>query len=269
MKFTILGANGFVGSALAKYLIDCGDQVHLLERSQSSWMEKILNHHLGTVFYCVGLTADFRKKPHETVEAHVCLLNQVLQKAQMDKLIYLSSTRIYECMQSTQELMPVLSDPNQSGHLYNLSKLMGESICLHGRRDAAVVRLSNVYGDGMKSENFLSAVLKEAATKNRVELQTSASSSKDFIHINDVVSYLRKIAVSGKHEIYNLASGRNTSNAEIAEVLMAQGINVYYSKETSTWSMPQIEVSRLESEFGGVRYNLLNDLPQLLKTTIN
>lgn len=269
MNFTILGGNGFVGSALADYLIGCGDQVQLLERSQSSWMEKILKQDLGTVFYCIGLTADFRKKPHETVEAHACLLNQVLQKAQMDKLVYLSSTRIYECMQSTQESMPVVSDPNQPGHLYNLSKLMGESICLHGRSNTTVVRLSNVYGDGMKSENFLSTVLKEAATKNRVELQTSATSSKDFIHINDVVSYLRKIAVSGKHEIYNLASGRNTSNAEIAEVLVAQGIDVSYSKESRTWSMPPIEVSRLESEFGGVGHNLLNDLPLLLKTTIN
>jgi len=268
MKFTILGANGFVGSALAEYLIGCGDQVQLLERSQPSWFEKISEQDLGTVFYCIGLTADFRKKPHETVDAHVCLLNQVMQKARMDRLIYLSSTRIYERMQSTQESLPIISDPNHSGHLYNLSKLMGESICLHSKKDSAVVRLSNVYGHGMSSENFLSAVLKEAATNKSVELQTSAASSKDFISIDDVVCYLRKIAVSGKHSVYNLASGRNTSNAEIAQVLTDMDIHVDYSEGAHTWSMPPIDVSRIENEFGGVRRNLVNDLPQLVKTRV-
>lgn len=266
MKFTILGANGFVGSALAKHLISCDDQVNLFKRSQSSWIEKLLEQDLGTVFYCVGLTADFRKKTHETIEAHVCLLNQILQSARMDKLIYLSSTRIYECMQSTHESLPILTDPNQLGHLYNLSKLMGESICLHGRKDAAVVRLSNVYGHGMCSENFLSAVLKEASTNKRVELQTTANSSKDFIHIDDVVTYLRRIALNGKHRIYNLASGRNTSNAQVAQVLTDMGIDVSYSDGAASWSMPTIDVSRIENEFGGVRRNLVDDLPQLVKT---
>jgi hypothetical protein len=46
------------------------------------------------------------------------------------------------------------------------------------------------------------------------------------------------------------------------------GIDVSYSEETASWSMPPIDVSRIENEFGGVRRNLVDDLPQLVKTAV-
>jgi len=33
----------------------------------------------GHVIYCIGLTADFRQKPFETIEAHVSKLAEVAQ----------------------------------------------------------------------------------------------------------------------------------------------------------------------------------------------
>ncbi len=51
---------------------------------------------------------------------------------------------------------------------------MGESACLgSGLANVRVARLSNVFGRDLASENFLTAVLREAVTEKRVSLRTA------------------------------------------------------------------------------------------------
>ena len=82
---------------------------------------------LGHVIYAIGVTADFRWKPFETVDAHVSTLAQLLKNSQFDSWLYLSSTRVYgsaTIQQLAQETQPVTVYPNADG-LYDISKLMG------------------------------------------------------------------------------------------------------------------------------------------------
>src|SRR5215204_2623584 len=88
--FTILGASGFIGSRLAKRLGALG-----LEYQGVGRHDVLPAASLGNVIYCIGLTADFRSRPFDTVEAHVCKLLHVLRNCEFDLLLYLSSTRLY------------------------------------------------------------------------------------------------------------------------------------------------------------------------------
>ena len=63
---TILGSSGFVGSNLKNKLVSVGINTYTPHRS-----EELSGKNLGHVIYCIGLTADFRTKPFETIEAHV------------------------------------------------------------------------------------------------------------------------------------------------------------------------------------------------------
>lgn len=247
--FTVLGASGYVGSHLVAHLRSCGYPVWAPARGDV----EIFSRPLGHVFYCVGLTADFRTRPFETVEAHVGFLADVLQRAQFESLLYLSSTRVYMGGSSTQEDAPLTVCPAEPAHLYNLSKLAGESLChASGRPGVRVVRLSNVVGPDMEptSGNFIASLL-NGARMGHIFLQSSLESTKDYIHVNDVMEGLFLIAVKGCSSTYNLASGKNTTHKEWMH-WMVQNIGCDFSVELNAQvqHFPEIEVGKMEKEFG-------------------
>src|SRR5688572_26915815 len=87
---TVLGASGFIGSRLVSHRAATGAGFQAVVR-----MEALSTRPLVPVIYCIGLTADFRSRPLNTVEAHVCKLLEVLRKCEFESLLYLSSTRLY------------------------------------------------------------------------------------------------------------------------------------------------------------------------------
>lgn len=255
MKFTVLGASGFVGGHLAKVL---EGEVYAPNRDDRDWLQ----HDLGHVFYCIGLTANFRERPFDTVEAHVCLLRRVLEQAQFESLTYLSSTRVYEGAASTDEAGALQVSPANPGHLYNLSKLMGESLCLASERKTRIARLSNVFGCGMQ-QSFLAQVLEQAVNTGRVRFLTAAASAKDYVSVNDVVRWLPRIALDGAHAIYNLASGKNLSNADLGSLLQEKGVEASYAADAPEWSFPAIAARRLTQEFGAAQHSLPDEFDAL------
>ena len=125
MKFTVLGATGFIGSHLVRHLVQEGHEVWSPAKNEQS----IFSNPLGHAFYCVGLTADFRQKPFDTLRAHVGLLGDILEHADFTTLTYFSSTRVYFRNEQTSEDDSLVVVPNDPSDLYNLSKLAGESLC--------------------------------------------------------------------------------------------------------------------------------------------
>jgi nucleoside-diphosphate-sugar epimerase len=264
MKVTVLGSTGFIGSHLVEFLNSEGFSVYTPNRNSCNWIDELLSNDLGHIIYCIGFTSNFRSSPFAAVEAHVCLLKKILEHSKMDSLTYLSSTRVYENSTATDEDAILQIMPANPENLYNVSKLMGESLCFSSSQKTKVVRLSNVYGDDANSNNFLTAILKEAAKENRVNFLTSFDSSKDYISIRDVVKFLSKIAIEGRDQIYNLAKGCNTTNEEIASFLRREGVETNYVESPTQWIFPQINVDKLNKEFGYVSESLIKNLPELL-----
>ena len=91
MKFTIFGSRGFIGSNLLQKLKHSNVECYTPDIHNN----EILKENLGHVIYAIGLTADFRERQFDTVEAHVCLLHDLLKNATFDSFLYLSSTRVY------------------------------------------------------------------------------------------------------------------------------------------------------------------------------
>lgn len=213
---TVLGASGFIGSNIVKKLVS--DNIPFYAPSKT---DNLTNRDLGDVIYCIGLTADFRTKPFETVTAHVCKLNEVLSQCEFSSLTYLSSTRVY--INSTSgfaaETDPLMVHPMNPDDLYTLTKLTGERLCLSSGKNTKIARLSNVCGKADSPTNFLFQLIDDIQKTGKVELHQTLTSAKDYILMNDVVELLINIALKGKEKIYNLASGVNTTNAEIIENL--------------------------------------------------
>ncbi|QZA79208.1 NAD-dependent epimerase/dehydratase family protein [Deefgea tanakiae] len=247
MKFTVLGASGYIGRSLCKFLMMQGHEVFAPYRDDP----KIFTDDLGYVVYAIGLTADFRSKSFETVQAHVGVLQQVLQYSRFSSLLYLSSTRLYSGAESTQEEADLMVRSQNPSDLYNLSKLLGESLCLNsGRSNVRIVRLSNVIGgENEGSDLFFFSLLRDARAGS-IKLQSHPDSEKDYVLIEDAIELIYRITVQGNFNVYNVASGCNLSHRQLIAIMSkAFGCNVEFADGAKVISFPVIDINRIVEEY--------------------
>lgn len=247
--FTIFGAGGFVGSALRAALARKGRAVRAIGRED--WPAE--GEALGHGIFAIGLTADFRQRLDQTIEAHVVALHRALTRYRFESFLYLSSTRVYAGASSTLEEAALSVRPAEPDQLYNISKLAGEALCL-ARENAAVrvARLSNVYGPGQEPASFLPTVLAEARRAGRVTIRQASTSAKDYVSIDGVIARLVAIAEGGRARIYNVASGRNVSHGEIAAMIGRAGRVAEFEADAPEATFPPIDCRRAEAEFGPI-----------------
>ncbi|MDP3488689.1 MAG: NAD-dependent epimerase/dehydratase family protein [Phenylobacterium sp.] len=242
--WTVIGAGGFIGGRLVHALRARGEDVYAPARGEGGLFER----DLGRVFYCAGLTGDFAVRPFDTVEAHVTLLAQVLAKARFERLIYLSSTRLYDSLGAAggREDDILAFDPAAPRNVYDLSKALGENLTL-ARSDGrgAVARLSNVFDLAQGASGFLPELLQKARLAKAITLESAPGAVRDYVHADDVIAALLAMGEGDTSGIVNVASGRNVSNADLAQVFAAAGWTLNLAPERPMPSAPHCAVERL------------------------
>lgn len=262
--FTVLGSTGFIGRHLAAALSHQGHLVHTPARNTPC------PDNPGHIIYAIGLTGNYRERPLDTLDAHVTGAARLLEKGEFTSLTYLSSTRIYR-KHPMQEIVDEDSDITlDSGFdsVYDYSKLYGEALCLSSRLPGVrIARLSNVYGGGMSAGSFLGAITRDIALHGGTAIDDHPDSAKDFISIDQTVQALINIATKGTAPLYNVASGRNTPNREIAAALCAAGHAVSFSGKTpGPRIFATISNQKYSREFGALGSDLLAALPALVSS---
>jgi len=261
MRFTIIGATGFIGGALVVKLRAMGFEVLTPSREIG-----VLPPASGHVIYAAGVTADFRQRPFETLNAHTTHAAHILSQGDFDSFLYLSSTRVYRHAGSGEESVAIPVHSDDPEQLYDLTKLAGEAIChASGRHGVRIVRLANVLGSDFNSQNFVFDLIRSACDSGKIELRSSLDSAKDYIRLEDVVDLLPRIALGGQHTCYNLASGRNIAHRELLEpILAASGASLTVREGAQRIISPQINIDRLRGEFAFEPTPVLSILPTLV-----
>lgn len=255
MSVTVVGARGFVGRRLAQRLAEAGASPWTPAKGDP----QLLKRDLGVVYYCAGLTADYDRRPFDAVEAHASLISEILRAGRFDRLVYCSSTRLYDGLPQADvdEATSLVFDPADPRRVYDLSKGLGENLTLARSGGRGVVaRLSNVYDATEGAPGFLSEWLDKARRSRDLTLDSSPHIRRDYIHLDDVVSAL--IAIAGGSGIYNVAAGQLTSNAEIAAAFAAEGWRVGFTGEANPAPPPNASVARLAGL--GVRARSVTDV---------
>ena len=242
--FTVLGASGFVGQRLVSTLTS---------RQLACWVParqspEIFQRPLGTVFYCIGLTADYAQRPFDTVEAHVSYLARVLAEADFQHIVYLSSTRLYDGLPVAEGRGDTLLhlSPASPRHLYDLSKALGENLCLTtaaGR--SSIARLSCVYDAAPGSPGFLSELLQRVTHDKGFTLDSSPGYCRDYITLDDTVASLIAMGTQQASGIFNVASGRNTFNQDIADTLRPLGVDIHFSRAGDAMHLARCDIDNL------------------------
>jgi nucleoside-diphosphate-sugar epimerase len=246
MPTTVVGAAGFVGRRLVERLRAAGETPWTPAKGDP----ELITRELGVVYYCAGLTADYDARPFDTVEAHASLVSEILRAGRFERIVYLSSTRLYDGLAKAEvdEAEPLVFDPADPRRVYDLSKALGETLVMTraGGR-GRVARLANVYDWADGAPGFLSEWLIRARTEKQIALQSSPFLARDYIHLDDVVDALIALAASPEPQIVNVASGELCANGEIAEVFEACGWRVRFSGDARPPSPPNARIDRLRA----------------------
>ena len=261
-RFTIMGSQGFIGTRLSCYLRRRNHEVLTPLRGQNP------RGAAGHLVYCIGLTADFSQRPFDTVDAHTSLFASVLRDTDFESCTYLSSTRLYDSQGgiSAAEEQPLLLEPRNSRHLYDLSKALSESLgfCC-GRNNVRVARLACVYDDDHDSPGFLHELMR-GVFSGRFEVNSYCNVQRDYVHISKVCEAIERMALRGESFTYNVASGRNTSNAEIFNCIEANtGISIRHLGSLTPEPLPVcVDVTRMREELGITPRSVLDDIAKWL-----
>jgi nucleoside-diphosphate-sugar epimerase len=264
-RLTVFGHTGFIGSNIVKHAQDEGRELILPKRGQ------IPKEKLGDIIYAIGITSGFAQYPCETVNAHVCFLKEILEKGDFDNFLYISSVRVYYNLTESHvdENTNLIINVLEPSEIYNISKLMGESLCLSlQKKNIKIVRLSNVFGEGMTNKNFLGDVLHQAITSNHVTINQPKDSSRDYISINDVISSLFYIVNFGEYNLYNVSSGKNVLHYEIADILEKYGVKVRFTNSSNRIISPVILNNRLSREYIFPKNSVIDYIEKILKQNI-
>jgi len=244
MATTVIGAAGFVGQRLTAALTARGEAPWTPAKGDPD----LLTRDLGVVYYCAGLTADYDARPFDTVEAHASLVSRILQAGRFQRMIYASSTRLYDGLALAQvdEATPLSFEPADPRRTYDLSKALGENLVMtrSGGR-GAVARLANVFDWRDGAPGFLSEWLIRARTERDLTLDSSANVARDYIHLDDVVAGLMAMAGAPDPGIVNVASGELVTNGEIAEVFTAAGRRVEFTRDGRPAPPPRASAAKL------------------------
>lgn len=242
-RYTVIGASGFIGARAVEMLRTAGEDVFAPRRD-----DDLDGADLGRVFYCAGLTGDYRSRPFDAVEAHVGRLSRILEHGRFERLVYLSSTRVYDANPEAggREDAPLRVNPNDPEHLYELTKLLGENLAVNrsGGRGAAA-RLSYVFDWTPDAAGFLSDWLKQAAATRKLTIASSGAAGRDYIHRDDAVDALRTILDGGESEVINVASGQILTNLALATVFEDAGWAVTFNQADGAPAAGAPDIGRL------------------------
>jgi len=259
--FTVVGARGFIGSALVERLRGEGHDVRGVAHTDA------LPSPAGHVIYASGIAAAAAPDVAYAYEVHVEGVRRIIAAGAAASLLYISSTRVYGAAADTRESAQLIVEP-AAKDVYRVSKIAGEALCLAAEQPAArVARLSNVIGPSFRSTLFMSDILRQAATTGRIQVRTTRDSAKDYLAIDDACRYLIAIALGGRERIYNVAFGANVENGAILDALArASGANVDIAAGAARAVTAPITAERLHGEFGPAQTPILESLPELYRT---
>ena len=245
--YTIFGSSGFIGSELVKYLEKNNSKVFIPKRKQKKFQKN-----LGDVVYCVG-SDNWKKFPKQGFESNLGHLKEILFNNKFNSFLFLSSTRIYvnNNNKSTKENSFIKINSSNQNDYYNLLKLASESVCLNSnKKNIKIIRLSNVLGNNFNSPLVFPSLIRDAIKKNEITISINKNSTKDYIHINEVINLIFKIIKVGKKKIYNLASGKNITLLKVAKLIQNQTMcKIKFKNQLTLIQEPKININRIKNEF--------------------
>ena len=258
MSVLITGGAGYVGSALTRRLIEIGHHVVSIDNLTRGSYEHLQPYYcsgklnplvgdicdidaleravkkageLDVIFHLAALPGvDMcKKRPREAVLTNVYGSYNVLEVARkhdVDLIVLTSSAAVYG---DPLEVPVPETHPTMPRNLYGITKLMAERLFLSYYQlyglCTVILRLANIYGLGLFTywDNVIPKFVRLGLEGKPLSVYWTGEQTRDFIHVEDVVSALELVLKADKKtisgEVFNVATGRPVTINEVAETV--------------------------------------------------
>jgi len=147
------------------------------------------------------------------------------------QIVYLSTSSVYG--NATVYPTPEVDRVNCTNY-YSISKHLAEMYLLQRRKDACVVRLSNVYGEGQMPHNpyagVMSKLFRAKIRKELFVLYGDGQTTRDYTYVGDVISGVEAAIIKGVRGVYNIGTGIETTTSDLTWMM---GVEVVVSEPRS------------------------------------
>jgi len=256
MKILVTGGAGFIGSHIAEYLVQRGDDVTVLDNLNTGkkknlttindkinfvngdirdykLLEKLVNDVTG-VFHEAALASvqqSFNMKD-EYFDVNVNGTENILKLAKEYefKVVYASSSSVYGSLQK----IPIKEDDDRKPiNPYAQTKLEDEYLAKkYAEMSVRVIglRYFNVFGKRQSKEyaGVIKLFLERIQQKMPPKINGDGLQTRDFVHIDDVVR-ANILAMDSKvnHEFFNVGTGNSISILDLANAIInASGLSL-------------------------------------------
>jgi UDP-glucose 4-epimerase len=226
MVIAVTGHRGFLGGAIARRLAETGWSVAGLGRPEVDIPSNAFDDALDRlrpdfVVHAAGPASVPASVANPAADraGSVDVLQSLVERLGDARLVYLSSAAVYGQPASlpVSEAAPLRPVSPYGRHRVECERLLADA----GIR-ATVLRIFSAYGEGLRRQ-VLWDICRQAR-KGAVELAGDGGESRDFVHASDVAdavaAAVRVAEFAG--EAYNVASGTETTIAELARLLVGE-----------------------------------------------
>ena len=256
MKVLVTGGAGFIGSHIAEYLVQRGDDVTVLDNLNTGkkdnlakindkinfvngdirdykLLEKLVND-TSSVFHEAALASvqqSFNMKD-EYFDVNVNGTENILKlgKEYGFKIVYASSSSVY----GNPKKIPIKEgDDRKPINPYAKTKLEGEYLAKkYSEIGVSVIglRYFNVFGSRQSIEyaGVIKLFLEKIKQKMPPKINGDGLQTRDFVHIDDIVkANILAMDSDIKHEFFNVGTGNSISILDLANVVInASGLSL-------------------------------------------
>ena len=247
----ITGDTGFIGTNMKHFLIK--KNIEVVGYSRRHGFDVLNFEQLCAIAKTCDLIYHFAAeakpgesvlKPVETININLKGALNVLEVARKYDipLIYPSSCEIYGDSQKPIKEDHPLNPPNP----YAASKAAIDRICYMYYKcygvDVKIVRLFNPYGPYQQLNKIIPTFFFQAIKNKPITVYGDGTDTRDYVYIDDIVRGLWLARKLPPGEVINLATGKATTNLEIAKII-----------KRLTGSNSPIVFVKYPKTFGGIR----------------
>jgi len=242
MKVILTGCAGFIGSNIAKRLIDNGHEVYGYDNLSFGYEKNVPT---GVNFYptrSLSIPKEIIDAADVIVDAathnliyamnnpmHVIFNNAVDAMIFFDripkekKIIYFGTSSIYG---NAEEIPTPETAKIDLSNGYDTSKFIAE-LFLKSRGNVTVLRLTNTYGPNQhpchEYSGVIGKMIGQALNKQPIEVIGSALQTRDFTYVGDVVdATMLAIEQPAKNCAINIGTGIETSILDLTKIIKEQ-----------------------------------------------
>jgi len=251
-KIIITGGLGFLGFSIFKKLINENYVLVIDNLSSNIAKKKFITNNKNGSFYELNITSNLMfeifeqynpeivihcaaqtnviesmKNPLKTKINNIDGTKNILESVKNLKNCYFVFISSGGAIYGEPNYLPV--DENHEKNPisnYGISKLKGElltkEILSQGKINYSIIRPSNIYGPGQKTENVIPKFIKLMRNKEEVRIFGDGSSSRDYIYIDDLVEIILKLCEKKTDCTINASSNQETKIIEIFNFLKRQ-----------------------------------------------